>query len=577
MNNVLTCFSEFVYNDSDGILYWCQLGTNNYKRLANFEVIISRRYRLVSCYGVSDWLRIVLRGRSAQELEISLSELSSLIQRIEKNFPEYRLYPDSRQQGVLFKQYVSEIYERTATTLPIDLVYQESGWHLTPQNIPHYYSGNDTENCLSSFRLANQFNYTPQELIEWAIGVLSIGPMEVMLPLLIHAHLGYTLKLYGDAGYNEQYILALIGASGSKKTSLARVLFCLFGEVMVNFMSTDRAIELDLMKRQDSTLLLDDLSSGSDKILVGKFEKILRQLGDSIGRKRSINGGTEQDIVRTRCAVLLTAETDIDALSKSSKLRTLAVNIGINTLDSVALYRYQHDEIMCHSVGQWSKLEQYMTLYVQFLEGNYFQIVKNLAMTKSEPVPKEFSFSRQATIFKMMSSQAKLMTDFWRIHFPVTDAEVFAMYSEFVSVLMYLIGQNELRGQKVEPYILFLQAIKYGITCENIAAPDKDRFVMGNFIAYWSKGNLMLMSDLGFNYVVRYYERPGQVIPFPDSLNGVLNKFYELNLLEVYEQRDHKAKLMKQVKFGDVSRNFICLRWHMVEPLLNSMTFVPAY
>ena len=577
MDNFVVSLSEFTYSESDSILYWCQLGTDNCKRLANFKVIIKRRYRLIASDKVSDWLGIILRGRNIQELEISLSEWNSLMQKIEKSFPEYRLYPDSHQQGVLFRQYVSEVYERTAFTLPVDLVYQESGWHLTPLNVPHYYSGNDIGNCLSNFCLANQFNFTPQDLVEWAIGVLSIGPTEVMLPLLIHAHLGYTLKLYEDAGYNEQYILALIGSSGSKKTSLARVLFCLFGEIMVNFMATDRALELDLMKRQDSTLLLDDLSSGSDRFLAGKFEKILRQLGDSIGRKRSINGGMEQDEVRTRCAVLLTAETDIDALSKSSKLRTLAVNIGINTLDSAALYRYQQDEIMAHSAGQWSKLEQYMTLYVQFLEGNYSQIVQNLAIAKSEPVPREFSFSRQATIFKVMSSQAKLMTNFWRIHFPVPDAEVFAMYSNFINVLMYLIGQNELRGKKVEPYVLFLQAIKYGLAYEQIAAPDKDTFVTGNFIAYWSKGNLMLMPDLAFDYVVKYYSRPGQIIPFPDNLQGVLNKFHELNLLEVYEQKEHKAKLLKQVKFGNVVRNFICLRWHMVEPLLNQMTLVSVY
>ena len=575
MNNLLVYPSEFVYNESETILYWCQFGTDKFKRLANFEVIISRRFRLVSCDKAVDALGIVLRGRKTQELEISLSELSTLMQRIERSFPEYRLYPDSHQQGVLFRQYVSEVYERTANSLPIDLVYRESGWHLTPLNVPHYYSGNDTENCLSSFRLANQFTFTPQELVEWAIGVLSIGPMEVMLPLLIHAHLGYTLKLYEDAGYNEQYILTLIGASGSKKTSLARVMFSLFGDAFINFTSTDRAMELELMNRQDSTMILDDLSSGSDKFLAGKFEKILRQLGDSIGRKRSINGGMEQDVVRTRCAVLLTAESDIDALSKSSKLRTLAVNIGIDTLDSAALYQYQNDEIMAHSAGQWSKLEQYMTLYVRFLEGSYSQIVQNLAMARTLPFPREFSFSRQATIFKVMSSQAKLMTDFWRVHFQVSDAEVFAMYSDFERVLRYLIEQNELRGKKVEPYIMFLQAIKYGLSCENIAAPDKDRFAMGNFIAYWSKENLMLMPDLAFDYVVKYYSRHDQ--PFPDSLQGILNKFYELGLLEVYEQKDHKAKLMKQVKFDNVSRNFICLRWHVTEILLNQVTVVSAY
>ena len=97
MENFVVCSSEFTYSESDSVLYWCQLGTNNYKRLANFEIIISRRYRLVAFDGVSDWLRIVLRGHSTQELEISLSEWSLLIQRIEKNLPEYRLYPGSRQ------------------------------------------------------------------------------------------------------------------------------------------------------------------------------------------------------------------------------------------------------------------------------------------------------------------------------------------------------------------------------------------------------------------------------------------------------------------------------------------------
>ena len=183
MDNFVVCSSKFTYSESDSVLYWCQPNTGSFKRLANFEVVIKRRYALVSYYGMIERLAIVLRGRNSRELEISLSEMSLLMQKIEKSFPEYRLYPDSRQQGILFRQYVSEVYERTAVTLPVDLVYQEAGWHRTPLNVPHYYSGNDTENCLSSFRLANQFNFPPQELVEWTIGLLSLGPMEVMLPL----------------------------------------------------------------------------------------------------------------------------------------------------------------------------------------------------------------------------------------------------------------------------------------------------------------------------------------------------------------------------------------------------------
>ena len=103
----------------------------------------------------------------------------------------------------------------------------------------------------------------------------------------------------------------------------------------------------------------------------------------------------------------------------------------------------------------------------------------------------------------------------------------------------------------------------------------KSSFVIGNFIGFWSGLNLMLRSDLSFDYVLKYYGRQGQM--FPESLQGVLNKFYELGLLEVYEQKDHKAKLMKTVKIGNVNQNFICLRWHMVETLLNQVTVVSAY
>lgn len=84
MDNFVVSLSEFTYSESDSILYWCQLGTNNCKRLANFEVIIKRRYRLIASDKVSDWLGIVLRGRNMQELEISLLEWNSLMQKIEQ-------------------------------------------------------------------------------------------------------------------------------------------------------------------------------------------------------------------------------------------------------------------------------------------------------------------------------------------------------------------------------------------------------------------------------------------------------------------------------------------------------------
>ena len=85
MNNLLPYPSEFVYNESETILYWCQFGTDKCKRLANFEVIISRRFRLVSCDKAVDALGIVLRGRKSRQSPTGRSLSSIRVGSIREN------------------------------------------------------------------------------------------------------------------------------------------------------------------------------------------------------------------------------------------------------------------------------------------------------------------------------------------------------------------------------------------------------------------------------------------------------------------------------------------------------------
>ena len=375
-----TTFSipEFIYDENQNMLFY-RNGKGHDYRLANFEVRIVRRYKLVAHGFVStDMLTLLLHGIKNIELQITLADLNRLMKILEQQHPEYHLYLDSNRPYELFKQYLMELYERTADKLPLETVYQNAGWNLTPNNSRYYYSGNDVRYCYSEFRLSNDVCFFPNDLINWELGLMNIGPDEIMIPLILHSHFGYTLQLFEAAGYNEQYVMALIGESGSKKTSLARVMFSLFGDALINFTSTDRAIELALIQRQHSTLILDDLPSGKDKFLAEKFEKLLRQLGDSTGRKKSINSGSELESVSTLCAVILTTETDIDALSKSSKLRTLALNIERNSLNSAAPAMYQQEAEQAKLTGNFSTLEKYMTFYINYLAENYQPIVELL-------------------------------------------------------------------------------------------------------------------------------------------------------------------------------------------------------
>ena len=470
---VMSTVPEFFYNEQDNTLYWFDKRKSSDKvlpqRLANFEVLIKRRYNFVVENNVTERLVVTIQGVKVIDLDILSKEYSSLMQHV-KEIPGYFLYSDTRKQQALFEQYISEIYWKMINTMPIEIVYGESGWHQTETGIWHYYSGNDVNNCFCNFRLANNIVYTfvdygeSRELIGWGMGLFGISTYEIMLPLIIHAHLGYTLKFFEEIGYREQYILMMIGYTGSGKTTLARILFSLFGNKLVkglvNFTSTECAIERDIMKRQDSTLVIDDLCKGTDSIMLEKFERVLRQLGDSTGRKKTINGGTEQVEVKTRCAVILTAESDIDALDESSKLRTLAVNIDKYLFNRLTFDMYKKEMEEAQRLGRFSRLEQYMTMYVQFLERNNMQVIQRLLEEREIPPPVQFAFPRQNTIFIMMRSQLRIMLDFWRTYVFVPDNQYWSVYYFYVDFLIKVLKENEERICKAEPYIVFLQILK---------------------------------------------------------------------------------------------------------------------
>ena len=551
---------EFKYNNFNSILYWISFkdGEKHFIRLANFEIEIIHSYTLVSLRNEQKMLSVLVRGKDNRQtqIEIFLEKYESLYQEIIKENPEYRLYPDSKKETLLFRQYCSEVYEYSNINSFDERVYLNAGWHKYNGSW-RYYSGNGVD-CLSKFRLADKILYSRDELAEWFRGLLELADIHIMLPLLIHAHLGYTLKLFEDAGYDEQYILAIIGESGSKKTSLARVMFTLFGGREINFTSTDRAIELELENRQDSVMVLDDLSSGSDKFLTKKFENILRQLGDSTGRKKSVNSGKEQEQVSTRCAVVLTAESDIDALSKSSKLRTLAVHMYADSLDLNKLSEYQREIHYSKVNKKFSKFEQYITLYIRFLEKNYHFIVNELAESKYV-FTENFTFDRQATIFKILAGQAKIILRFWNYCELLLETDIEKVYKKWCEDLKEIVQMNEQRGLKVEPHLLFLQAIIQGALLENFIAKDKTDYAQNKdfYIGYLKNECLFLNPDSAYKYCRAYCER--QSLDFQSSSQNIVDKLYRCGVIVGYEQKNHKAKLFKQVHFETHSEHFLCL------------------
>ena len=118
---VMSTVPEFFYNEQDNTLYWFDKRKSSDKvlpqRLANFEVLIKRRYNFVVENNVTERLVVTIQGVKVIDLDILSKEYSSLMQHV-KEIPGYFLYSDTRKQQALFEQYISEIYWKMINTMP---------------------------------------------------------------------------------------------------------------------------------------------------------------------------------------------------------------------------------------------------------------------------------------------------------------------------------------------------------------------------------------------------------------------------------------------------------------------------
>ena len=164
-----------------------------------------------------------------------------------------------------------------------------------------------------------------------------VASLKVSLPFWLYLHLSFACKLFIDAGLKFQFLLLLIGKTGSLKTTICETFAEPFNEgSMLRFESTSRALEIYREECLDMSMVVDDIfkKKASD---MSKFEDILRAFGEGIGRAKSA-GKDFKEIIRTKVqgGCIVTAEHDLDS-QQSSALRYVSVSIESESIDTDAL------------------------------------------------------------------------------------------------------------------------------------------------------------------------------------------------------------------------------------------------
>ena len=532
--------------------------------LCYFTVTICARVEKYSRTAVTNELEILVKSSQYERtIVIALTKFHSLLAEIRTNLPQFRTNASFGNVSAFFSDYIALKFNLFLATEVVKREFSYHGWaflHGEPvylnDRLPFCRSGCyvwavEPENIASIFRNG--------------LGFLAIGNNpETILPIFLYAHIGFAARLFHDAGLAIQFILLIVGHTGSYKTSLSKEIFHPFSTIgMLNFQSTPRAIELYREALQDMVMHLDDIFSTVDGTVMEKFENILRTFGDGVSRAKSNkrSDGIERSDV---CGgAVVTAESDLNS-QQSSRLRYLTVPVDNSSFDSEKLRYFQNDSILAKQQGSASLMQMYFSAFIFFLERHYDEIVKEIMAIDGTIAPLPVKFPRLNTIYKAMIILARIVLRFGLTYNALTKTEATATFHQWEAVIQQVILLTQAESTIIEPYLAFLVALSQGIAGNDIVlASNKESFFLArneySGFRDQENGRLYLRSERIFCYVQKHYAAVGEKF---DSTATEVGKALLANGISIADNEAGHTRTTKKVSYkkDGPSLRMICIR-----------------
>jgi len=211
----------------------------------------------------------VVNKHTGNKLSIEKGEYGNIIDKILKVYPDCCLNPGfGKDQKAYLKEYGMEIYALAEKEINLKEYYTFHGWHEVAGEMQYLSSSRDDCVCECFVPKIEE-----KSIIDaWCKGlhILDIGKtiyggngqvntvesIKVSLPFFLYLHLGFCASLFQDLAQNVQFLLLLVGQSGSLKTAICKAFAEPFNtEKMLRFESTPRSIELYRDASVDMTMM----------------------------------------------------------------------------------------------------------------------------------------------------------------------------------------------------------------------------------------------------------------------------------------------------------------------------------
>ncbi len=255
----------------------------------------------------------------------------------------------SIRPGFNRKDFIRDFIQQTGSIADRKTLYTHIGWRKLPNGEWGYlHAGGcvgsdeaevDLEAFMERYRLPSKVK-NPAKAVKASLALLDVAPREVTVPLLAYTYLAPLCEPFRRAGLEPNFLLWLHGVTGSRKTTLGLLFLAHFGAFVsksppASFKDTANALERKGFAVKDAILLVDDFHPESNRTEAMKIqataEKLLRMVGDRIGRGRLTSKIEFQKEYPPRGLVLVTGEGEPGG--QSSSARYLGLELAKDSVD----------------------------------------------------------------------------------------------------------------------------------------------------------------------------------------------------------------------------------------------------
>lgn len=340
---------------------------------------------------------------------------------------------------------------------------------------------------------------------------------EVIVPLVLLAHLGLLFELFKEADCLIRFLTGLIGPSGSLKTSLSICLFRPFEQLentpSGSFVDTKGAMETKATEACGCVHIIDDLcptvSSSDTAKQSEKLENLIRIYGDGNKKARSSPSMKLRESHQISCCLLFLGEDIVG--SQSSLLRCLLLKLEKGMIDGTRLRVFQeHPEI----------LQTHLYHFLNSCGQNAAQIIHFIRQ----------EFPRQREAFSQMIREPRLVDTAAILQ---VMAQIIIRYSNLVGAwsadvqsqmgeyfrqaILNAVILSESYSRELNPVAMYLQALFDLVQCGSIPlARSADMYNPADHLGYIRGDQWWLHSRLVFPMITHYWQKRGVIFPIKE-------------------------------------------------------------